>query len=173
MSEPLQADVPQFQVSSKQLLGLKVILLMAAILFVTGLFLPMMTLTTLVFFDHSFSIASGVYELLLNQKYALFILIAGFSIALPSLKIMLLFRVLLALQSVNDKLRRYLYLMHEYGRWSMLDVMVVAVLIVTVKLGAIATIETHFGLYIFAVAVLLIMLVTNRVVRLADQVAGG
>ena len=56
--------------------------------------------------------------------------------------------------------------MHEYGRWAMLDVMVVAVLIVTVKLGALASIEIHPGLYIFGTAVLLIMFATQQVVSL-------
>ena len=56
--------------------------------------------------------------------------------------------------------------MHDYGRWAMLDVMVVAILIVTVKLGAIASIQIHVGLYIFGVAVLLIMFITHQVVSL-------
>ncbi len=59
--------------------------------------------------------------------------------------------------------------MHEYGRWAMLDVMVVAVLIVTVKLGAIATIQVHAGLYIFGASVVLLMFITHRVVKLTAQ----
>ena len=59
--------------------------------------------------------------------------------------------------------------MHEYGRWSMLDVLVVAVLIVAVKLGPIASIEVHYGLYVFGIAVLLIMYITNRVVSLIND----
>ena len=54
--------------------------------------------------------------------------------------------------------------MHDYGRWAMLDVMVVAMLIVTVKLGAIASIQIHPGLYVFGAAVLLIMLITQLTV---------
>ena len=56
--------------------------------------------------------------------------------------------------------------MHEYGRWAMLDVMVVAILIVSVKLGAIASIQVHAGLYIFGIAVLLIMFITQQVVSM-------
>jgi paraquat-inducible protein A len=59
--------------------------------------------------------------------------------------------------------------MHEYGRWAMLDVMVVAVLIVTVKLGALASIEIHNGLYIFGLAVVLIMFITQQVVNYIDS----
>jgi paraquat-inducible protein A len=59
--------------------------------------------------------------------------------------------------------------MHDYGRWAMLDVMVVAMLIMTVKLGAVASIQIHTGLYIFAAAVLLIMLLTQQVVHYSQQ----
>jgi paraquat-inducible protein A len=59
--------------------------------------------------------------------------------------------------------------MHRYGRWAMLDVMVVAVLIMTVKLGAIASIQVHYGLYVFGAAVLIIMLITGYVVRLTGR----
>jgi paraquat-inducible protein A len=59
--------------------------------------------------------------------------------------------------------------MHDYGRWAMLDVMVVAMLIVMVKLGAIVSITIHSGLYVFGSAVLLIMYITHHVVRLHDE----
>ena len=62
--------------------------------------------------------------------------------------------------------------MHEYGRWAMLDVMIVALLVVTVKLGAIASIQVHSGFYIFGLAALLLMIVTGKVSKLVQQSAG-
>jgi len=59
--------------------------------------------------------------------------------------------------------------MHLYGKWSMLDVFVVAVLVVSVKLGAIASVEMRYGLYAFAAAVILTMYVTARVVSLVNR----
>ena len=47
----------------------------------------------------------------------------------------------------------------------MLDVFVAAVLIASVKLGSLASIELHFGLYCFAASVLLIMLATQLLQR--------
>jgi paraquat-inducible protein A len=52
----------------------------------------------------------------------------------------------------------------------MLDVMVVAVMIVTIKLGVVAQIEIHPGLYLFGAAVLLIMYITHRVVAFTEDV---
>ena len=149
----------------KLLIGLAV----ATILFLIGIFLPMITLTKFYIAKNSFSIISGLVELLKDGKIILFILIAGFSIVFPILKIGVLFKMLMAKSMSDAKLKKYLHLMHEYGRWAMLDVMVVAILIVTVKLGAIASINVHIGLYVFGAAVLLIMLVTHYSVKYFDE----
>ncbi|EGG94777.1 Paraquat-inducible protein A [gamma proteobacterium IMCC1989] len=58
--------------------------------------------------------------------------------------------------------------MHDYGRWAMLDVMVVAVLIVASKLSVLASVEVHVGLYVFGLSVILVMLLTQRAVKLAN-----
>lgn len=146
-------------------LYLLLLLLLASGLLIAGLIMPMMTITKLVFFSDSFSVLQGVYELFQHGHIFLFILVAGFSIVLPILKIGVLFRLLSADANHGSNFHRLLQLMHDYGRWAMLDVLVVAILIVTVKLGAIASIEVHSGLYVFGLAVLLIMFITNRVVK--------
>jgi paraquat-inducible protein A len=63
--------------------------------------------------------------------------------------------------------------MHLYGKWSMLDVFVVAVLVVAVKLGAIADVDMRYGLYAFAASVLLTMYITSRIVSLTNQPLQG
>ena len=148
---------------------LLIALAIATLLFVIGVFLPMLTLTKFYIAKNSFSIISGLVELFNDGKFILFILIAGFSLVFPILKIAVLFKMLLAKSLSDKKLKKYLHLMHEYGRWAMLDVMVVAILIVTVKLGAIASIKVHIGLYVFGAAVLLIMLVTYYSVKYFDE----
>lgn len=142
------------------------LLLLATMLFLAGIFLPMLTITKMVFFENAFSLVSGIVELLTGGRYLLFIMVLTFSVVLPLMKIGILYRLLSGRYRDGTMIARYLHLMHEYGRWSMLDVMVVAVLIVTVKLGAIVSIQIHAGLYVFAAAVLLIMYITHRVVTL-------
>ena len=145
------------------------LLILAAGLFLLGICLPMITISKFILVTNSFSVISGVLELLGNGQVLLFAVVAGFSIVLPILKIGVLFKLLSAGSFQTPNMKRYLHLMHEYGRWAMLDVMVVAVLIVTVKLDAIASIEVHGGLYVFGASVLLIMLITNKVVRLTTR----
>lgn len=144
---------------------LRWLLLLASALLIAGFVTPIMTITQFVFLSHSFSILSGVWQLWQQGHFTLFILIGVFSILLPIAKVLLLFRMLHPDAEHPEYRRKLLRLMHDYGRWAMLDVMVVAMLIVSVKLGAIATIQVHVGLYIFGGAVLLIMLITQAVVR--------
>lgn len=145
------------------------VLTVASGLFIAGIFLPMITLSKFVVVKSSFSVVSGVFELLGNGQIVLFIVVTCFSIVLPAMKILVLYKLLLS--NLNDVLpvRRLLHLMHEYGRWAMLDVLIVAVLVVTVKLGAIASVEVHLGLFVFGASALLIMLLTQQVVRLTNQ----
>jgi len=151
---------------AKILLGL---LVLSTGLLAAGLVLPMMTITKLIMFSNSFSVASAVFELVEKGQLILFIIVAGFSIVMPILKIMILFKIVLNKENNSKTIKKLLHLMHEYGRWAMLDVMVVALLIVAVKLGAIASIEVHSGLFIFGFSVLLIMYITHRVVSLTND----
>ncbi|MET0070367.1 MAG: paraquat-inducible protein A [Candidatus Thiodiazotropha sp.] len=142
---------------------LRLLLLLASCLLVAGLSLPMLTLTKFLFIANSFSVISGIMALLQRDHWFLFILVGLFSVVLPVIKIVLLF-LLLQLRDFNStRYLRLLKLMHDYGRWGMLDVLVVAVMVVAVKLDVIAEIEIHAGLYLFAAAVLLIMFITHRV----------
>jgi len=148
---------------------LRWLLLLTSLLLAAGFVMPMMTITQFVLFEHSFSVLSGVWQLLQEDHFFLFFLITIFSIVIPIAKVALLFNLLHPNTTHPYRRKKLLHLMHDYGRWAMLDVMVVAMLIVTVKLGVIATIQIHAGLYVFGVAVLLIMLITHHVVQLTNQ----
>lgn len=148
---------------------LRWLLVIASLLLLAGFVSPIMTITQLVWISHSFSIVSGVWQLWQEGHVILFLLIAGFSIILPMAKIILLFNLLHPNTKQVYQRKKLLSLMHNYGRWAMLDVMVVAMLIVSIKLGAIASIEIHAGLYIFGSAVLLIMFITHHVVKLYEE----
>ena len=138
----------------------------ASVLLAIGLVAPMLTISKFIVIRSSFSVFSGVLELFKNKQYILFVVVTGFSLILPIFKIGLLFKAVGKKAKTGETAQRYLRLMHEYGRWAMLDVLVVAVLVVTVKLGAVVSIKIHWGLYVFGAAVLLLMLITKRVVRL-------
>ena len=154
---------------SKEAKRLRLLLVITSIFLAIGLVAPIITLKKFVLIENTFSVLSGTLKLLLDGQFFLFVVITGFSVVLPLLKIGVLYKLLSQKEKGADNLDKYLHWMHLYGKWSMLDVFVVAVLVVAVKLGAIASVETRFGLYLFAAAVVLTMYVTARVVSLTNK----
>lgn len=148
---------------------LLLLLLITTVCLGVGLTAPILTLEKFYLVKNTFSIVSGLGQLLDEQKFFLFVVILMFSVLLPVFKLAVLFRLLFSRSSHKEKMHRYLHLMHQYGKWSMLDVFVVALLVVAVKLGAVASVETHYGLYAFGTAVLLTMAVSARVIHLAGE----
>lgn len=149
---------------------LRVLVVVTAVCLAVGLIAPVLTLEKFFIIDNTFSIFSGLVQLLEEGRIFLFIIILLFSVIMPIIKLWILFRLLGSAAGTSESLRRYLHLMHQYGKWSMLDVFVVALLVVAVKLGAVASVETHYGLYAFGSAVLLTMVVTARVIYLSGRV---
>lgn len=161
-----------------EVVKLKILLAVTLICFMVGLVSPIITMTKFIFIENTFSVLSGIVQLLKEQQFFLFIIIAVFSIVVPLIKIGVLFKLLDMHENKSEEtagtnkksiLDKYLHWMHLYGKWSMLDVFVVAVLVVAVKLGAIASVEMRYGLYFFATAVLLMMVLTARVVSLMER----
>lgn len=153
----------------RQVIAARGVLLVALALLLAGAFAPMVTLEKLLFIRNTFSLAGGLVQLFSEGQWLLAVLLGGFSVVLPLAKLVLLFRFVGMRWSGRGRLHRYLGWMHRYGRWSMLDVFVVAVLVATVKLGVLADVQIHAGLYLFAGAVLTTMAVTGWVVRLAER----
>ena len=152
----------------RRALAVRLLLLCTLALLLAGLFAPIITLEKLLFVHNTFSLASGLVQLLGEGQFLVFLLVGGFSVLLPLAKLVVLFLFVGRHWADRARLHRYVGWMHRYGRWSMLDVFVVAVLVATVKLGAVANVQVHYGLYLFAAAVLLTMAATAWVMRLAD-----
>jgi len=55
------------------------------------------------------------------------------------------------------------------GKWSMLDVFVTAIIIVSIKLGVLASAKAETGIYYFGISILLAMLVTNLQTNLVNR----
>lgn len=128
-----------------------------------GAALPFFTFSKFFVFDDTFSLFSGIFHLLSAGEPVLFALVFLFSIVMPVYKMFVLFRLINNRLLDERKRRRYTSMLMVLGKWSMLDVFVVAMLIMTIKLGAIASVEVHGGLYLFSAGVLASMLLTHLV----------
>ncbi len=69
----------------------------------------------------------------------------------------------------SGRLRRALLWMEAAGRWSMLDVFVVALIVVAVRTSLINDVSVHAGVYVFTAAIVLSLLVVQRMTALARR----
>lgn len=142
---------------------------LASIFLLAGMILPIMTIKKFIFLGSSFSIFSGISDLFVEGHYILSLVILVFSVLIPTLKIIIIYRILLSNLVGRPVKSRLLHLMHDFGRWSMLDVMVAAILFVAVKMNLVASVAIHYGLYVFILAILMLMYVTQRTVNLISK----
>ncbi len=153
------------------LLGLAVnLLLLAALLLLgIGLWAPILTLEKFYLFSNTVSLWSALRQLAIAGDWGLFGLIGAFSVLFPILKILLLLAIWNLEAATTARHRQHLQWLATYGKWSMLDVFVVALLVVSVKLGALAQVRVEYGVYAFAASVLLTMLVASWMGRRTDR----
>ncbi|WP_207060955.1 paraquat-inducible protein A [Motiliproteus sp. SC1-56] len=137
----------------------------------SGLTAPMMTLEQFYFWEDRVSLLSALLQLARGGHWPLALLLGLFSVLLPVAKLLLLAN-LAGEHPASPRAHRYLRWMQRYGRWSMLDVFVVAVLVAVVKLGGLVAIELHYGFYLFAAAILITLLATALTTGLLQREAG-
>jgi paraquat-inducible protein A len=141
------------------------LLLLAAGLLALGLKLPLVSVEKFYFFDNTVSLLSAVTQLWQGEEKSLAVLLGGFSLVFPVIKLLLLFFIWNVEDSASNFHQRHIKWLATYSKWSMLDVFVVALLVVTVKLGALAQAQVEYGLYAFAASVILTMLISAWIGR--------
>jgi paraquat-inducible protein A len=150
---------------------LRVLLLVCNILFALGLFAPCLRvvpqfgeLTSVIrilrpSFDspQTISIASGIHTLFINGEYAIGLVILTFTIIFPLWKFGVFWES--ALSTAQDSSRSSaLHLIEKFGKFSMLDVYVLALLVISIKgLPGGSLVELRWGLFPFVVAIILTM----------------
>ena len=125
-----------------------------------GLQAPILTLEKFYFFSNTVSLLSALQQLASEAEWGLFVLVGTFSVVFPMLKSVALLLVWNFDPSHGERHRRHLRWLAAYGKWSMLDVFVVALLVVSVKLGSLAEARVEIGIYAFAASVVLTMLLS-------------
>jgi paraquat-inducible protein A len=154
-----------------RLLGLFFVAVSA--LLIAGWTLPIMTIHKLVFFAEQISILKGAAELWNTENYVLGAVLVIFSVIFPAFKMLVALVLWYGADARGPDLARLLVLLETFGRWSMLDVFVVALTIVAVEVSIISDVTTHAGLYVFTAAVVLSMAGVRRLVVLARRAAEG
>lgn len=137
-------------------------LVIAAILcYVPANLFPVMTVISLGK-RQSDTIMSGVVYLLMHHMWPLALIIFIASVFVPLMKLVILVSLLISVHRRSswrpvDRTRLY-RLTELIGRWSMVDIYVVTILVALVRLGNLATIEAGAGAVFFGAVVVLTIL---------------
>lgn len=121
----------------------------------------------MIFWKESYTVWAGVLDLWGIKEYSLAIVVFLFSMVFPFAKLLAVWYVW-CIKLSQQRRKNILKWLGVFGKWSMLDVYVVSILIVLVKVGSFARIEPRIGIYFFGAAILLSMLTTSYVTRCAD-----
>ncbi|TBU96770.1 paraquat-inducible protein A [Phytopseudomonas dryadis] len=137
------------------------LLLTAAILYIPANMLPIMTVNALGQ-GQSDTIMSGVVTLVGHGMLPIAAVVFIASIVVPTFKLVGIALLLYSVQRHQPMSARQRVLMYRFiewiGRWSMLDIFVIAILVAVVKFGSLASIEPGMGAAAFASVVILTML---------------
>jgi paraquat-inducible protein A len=147
--------------------------LAALILFIPANTLPILSMTKMGYKSES-TIWSGVVELWESGTPGIAVLVLLCSIVIPLAKICGLFFLCATWRRRPPKSNTSLMHFIDFiGRWSMLDVFLVAILVALVKLGTIATIYPEQGIVAFAGVVVLTLFASSnfdtRLLRLQKE----
>lgn len=126
--------------------------LTALILFVPAVLLPMLTVEK-VGVRGTTSLVSGVWHLFREGDFVVGLVVLIFSLLFPVAKLILLLE--LGLFRVTGRESRAIAFrwMERIGKWGMLDVLVIALMVMLVKLGSLIRVEFESGLYLFFLCV--------------------
>lgn len=128
------------------------------ILYLPAILLPMLRIEQLGHMKED-SLLSGTIHLLAEGYWFVGLIVLAFSIVLPPLKLITLILLSSSGWVTSHTRKAKLYHAVEFlGRWGMLDVMLVAVLVAWVKLGDLVSIDAGMGVFAFAVMVIVSLL---------------
>lgn len=137
------------------------LLVTGILLYIPANSLPVMT-TSYFGITSTDTIMSGVVYFLINGDWPLALVIFLASVVIPLLKISALSYLLISVHrgsAIRAKERTRLYRITEFiGRWSMVDVFVVAILTALVHMGALVEVKPGWGAAAFAGVVILTMI---------------
>ena len=137
---------------------LSIAIIGASICLALGISLPSIKLTKFYFFSTEFSLISTVWTLIQRNQIFLGSIVLVFSILLPVFKILYLIILTTMPLDVLQRQYRRLRALEWLGKWSMHDVLVLALMIFFLKSQGIYDARSLSGVYFFTAAVVFMIL---------------
>jgi paraquat-inducible protein A len=134
----------------------------STLLLIAGLFMPIISIKQLIFKTDTFSVLTGIRSLWTEHQKILAAVVFLFSIVFPIVKLTCLTGIWFG-RYTDDTRNKVLGWFDVLGKWSMLDVFIVAVTIVIAKISAVLDAHAQPGIYVFAASIALSILAGMRV----------
>jgi len=136
----------------------------ALFFFIPANFYPIMKTVSFVDYQNS-TIMEGIFYFLEHGEYFVGTIIFLASVFVPILKLLILFFLLHSVKTgsqwkLSEK-KRLFKIIQVIGKWSMLDIFVIGLMISLVQFGKLAEVTTGFAALSFAIMVVLTMIATE------------
>lgn len=131
---------------------------------VAAWFLPLMTVERLLFWTSTVTLVRAAGDLFREREIFIFVVLVLFSMVFPIVKIVAGLWIW-ARQPMGPGARRAVRFIQALGKWSMVDVFVVALTVVAIKISIVSDVAVHAGVYVFCAAVLATMALMHLLER--------
>ncbi|MEZ5899609.1 MAG: paraquat-inducible protein A [Hyphomicrobiaceae bacterium] len=153
-----QPDVAAKPTSSWRNFTLSFLIILATVFFALGIIMPTIRFTTIYVWTNEHSILTIMYALFETQEYFLCAVLFAVSIFFPFMKLFYLLTLLTSHDIEPEFRRKSIATMEWLGRYSMTDVMVLALMIFYVNSSGYTEARVLPGVYFFAASALMTML---------------
>lgn len=150
-------------------LAVPLLLTVAFLAFGAGIFFPFFHVTKFWMFHDAVSVVSGILALFHEGEYFLFGVLTLFTLLFPCVKLGLLAVIWVEREHNLTRVRRLHHWVEHLGKWSMLDVFVVAILVVALKSASVAELHIGSGLYLFTFSVIATQVASSLVAALLEH----
>jgi len=154
---PPNQTAGEIQISTFRNIILSFLIIVATIFFALGVMMPVIKFTTIYVWTNEHSIATIIYALYNNQEYFLCGVLFIFSIVFPFLKLFYLLTLVTSPDFSPEFREKSFNTIEWLGRYSMTDVMVLAILIFYMNSSGYTEANVLPGAYFFAASALITM----------------
>ena len=134
-----------------------------------SLAIPAMQVTQFFIFKDTISIWSAIEALFGDGEWAIGAVLFAFTVVFPLFKLTAIIHLFAGADLSRGNIEKQLGWLDQFGRWSMLDVLVAALLVVSLTATGLADARFLPGMYLFSVVVVATLLLSHRVGVLARR----
>ncbi|WP_120497581.1 paraquat-inducible protein A [Kiloniella sp. EL199] len=149
------------------------LLLVALVTLFAGLTIPILRVEKFFLFEDLISISGAISQLVQSGEYLIAVIILLFSVIFPTIKILVADYIWRARSVGHKSVKRAVKLIDLLGKWSMLDVFIVGMIVISAKSSGMASATSQPGMYYFGASVISSMIAVVLLKRAIDKITSS